>query len=122
MFRILVATFALLILAGAAALHAQVPYTTQEWWVPAPAAPAPPSIPSIPQFQPQPSQQQWQPFQQQWNFPQETQWDRIRRQDQERMDRYSDQVRQQFQAEAQERATRCARRGSRKIYADCMDW
>ena len=146
MFRILVATFALSILFGAAALHAQVPYTSSPypWAQQQPRQQSPwPSVeqqlwrdtfqaPDIQQFQPQPlEQRQWdslnQPQQSQlfeWSFDhtQETYWQKMQREDLERMQRYSDQVLQEFQAEAQERATRCARRGSRKIYADCMDW
>ena len=134
MSRILAATFALFFLAGAAALHAQVPYTSSPypWAQQAPPQQSPlmrPSQPALPGWiwEPTPTvtprrRQRRQPQQLfQWDYPKETHWDRMRRENQQRMDRTSDWKRREFQAEAQERATRCAVRGSRKVFADCFN-
>ena len=134
MFRILVATFALSILFGAAALHAQVPYTSSPYpWVQQQPRQQSPLMQQlwdnanqpvyIPQWEPEPTprRQRRQPQSSQWDLPQETYWQKMQREDRERMQRYSDQVLQEFQNEAIERAIRCARRGSRKVYSDCFN-
>lgn len=138
---LLAATFALFFLAGAAALHAQVPYT------PNPFIPEPPrqqypglqqmerqsefqqqqlwqdifSVPGTPVYQPRQRRRTRPSYQWNFDYNQETSWDRMRREDTQRRQRLSEQKLREFQAEAQERATRCAVRGSRKVYADCFN-
>lgn len=145
MVRLLLATFAFSLLM-ASALHAQVPYT------PSPFPSLQPngrearrqstlqqmqrqsefqqqqlwqdifSVPGTPVYQPRERRRTRPSYQWNFDYNQETSWDRDRRERQQRLDRLHDQRMREFQAENARRVKRCARFGSRKIYADCMDW
>ncbi len=139
MARILLVAIVLLALAGTAT--AQVPYTSSPYPSWQPAQPTQPSYDPFQELmrqnrelmQPRPlaptprkgSTQRWRTSQQpafQWPYPQETAYDKMMREFRQEQDRTAEQRQREFQAEQQERATRCNRFGSREVFGDCHNW